>query len=196
MEWSLQGDLSCGRCYCHGSWCYLSLSSEVLSRTSSQMWGRWYLSIFLLRDGLLTLMYNTSLIALLRFWSSLPTMLKLSNVILWPVMFWWSYIGEGALRCSLNLSPKVLEDSPMYSSSHSTLSHWYLLVTPLFFWMAPWSFGAIRRFLIVFPPLSTPALHIHCMLSSCCHWSLDSRGSLCEAFECYCWWCCFFLCFY
>ena len=40
--------------------------------------------------------------------------------------------GEGALRCSLNLSPNVLEDSPMYSSSHSTLSHLYLCMTPLF----------------------------------------------------------------
>ena len=28
--------------------------------------------------------------------------------------------GKGAFRCSLNLSPKVLDDSPMYSSSQST----------------------------------------------------------------------------
>ena len=35
----------------------------------------------------------------------------------------WSYIGVGAFRCSLNLSPKVLDDSPMYSSSQSTLWH-------------------------------------------------------------------------
>ena len=48
-----------GRCYCHGSWSYFNFSSEVLSRTSSQMWGRWYLPIFLLRDGLLTLIYKT-----------------------------------------------------------------------------------------------------------------------------------------
>ena len=31
--------------------------------------------------------------------------------------------GGGAFWCSLNLSPKVLEDSPIYSSSHSTLPH-------------------------------------------------------------------------
>ena len=37
--------------------------------------------------------------------------------------FWWSYIGEGAFRCSLNLSPKVLDDPPMYLSSQSTLWH-------------------------------------------------------------------------
>ena len=30
-------------------------------------------------------------------------------------------MGEGGFRCSLNLSEKVLADSPIYSSSHSTL---------------------------------------------------------------------------
>ena len=35
-------------------------------------------------------------------------------------MLLWSYMGEGDFRCSLNLSPNVLEDSPMYSSSQST----------------------------------------------------------------------------
>ena len=34
--------------------------------------------------------------------------------------------GEGAFCCSLNLSPNTLEDSPMYSSSQSTLLHLYL----------------------------------------------------------------------
>ena len=103
--------------------CYFNFSSEVLSRTSSHMWGRWYLPMFLLRDGLLTLMYNASLIVLLRFWSSLPTILKLSIVTWWPLMLLWSNIGEGAFWCSLNLSAKVQEDSPMYSSSQSTLPH-------------------------------------------------------------------------
>ena len=79
-----------GRCYCHGSRSYFNFSSEVLSRTSSQMWGRWYLPIFLLWDGLLTLIYNASFIALLRFSSSLPMILKLSMVTWWPVMLLWS----------------------------------------------------------------------------------------------------------
>ena len=34
--------------------------------------------------------------------------------------------GDGALMCSLNLSPKVLPDSPMYSLLQSTLLHLYL----------------------------------------------------------------------
>ena len=71
-----------GRCYCQvadgiarGS-DYFSLSSEVLCRTSSHMHGTWDLPMFLLRDGLLTLMNNASFILLLTFWSSLPIMLK------------------------------------------------------------------------------------------------------------------------
>ena len=52
--------------------------------------------MFLLRDGLFTLMFIASLIVLIRFWPSLPIMLKLSMVVLWPVMLKWSYIGEGA----------------------------------------------------------------------------------------------------
>ena len=128
MEWPLQG-WSGGRCYCHvadgiatGS-SYFNLSSEVLYRTSSHMWGRLYLPIFLFRDGLLTLIYRASLMALMRFCSSLPTILKFSKETWWPVVLKWSKTGEGALRCSLNLSPNVLDDSPMYSSSHSTLLH-------------------------------------------------------------------------
>ena len=191
LMWKIFKTTSCynildGRCYCQcGRWnshcrvgnvlvdiitnvadgiatgvCFL-LSSEVLNRTSSQICGRCYLPMFLLRDGLLTLMYGASLIVLMSFWSSLPTMLKLSMVTSWPVILKWSYIWEGAFWCSLNLSPNVLEDSPIYSSSHSTLSHLYLHMTPLFFWIGSWSFGAILRFLMVVPPLKqtcTPCL--------------------------------------
>ena len=38
------------------------------------------------------------------------------------------------LRCSLNIFPNVLEGSPMYSSSQSTLPHHKLYITPLFWW--------------------------------------------------------------
>ena len=50
----------------------------MLNRTSSQMCGRWYLPMFLFRDGLLTLIYRASMMVLIRFWSSLPTMPKFS----------------------------------------------------------------------------------------------------------------------
>ena len=57
-----------------------NLSSGMLNRTSCHMCDRWYLPIFLLRDGLLTLIYKASLMVLMRFWSFLPTILKLSMV--------------------------------------------------------------------------------------------------------------------
>ena len=60
---------------------------------------------------------------LIKLWASLPTMLKFSIVVVWPVVLEWSCIWEGAFWCSLNLSPNVLEDYPMHSSSHFTLSH-------------------------------------------------------------------------
>ena len=64
-----------------------------------------------------------SLMALAIFWPSLAMILKFSNVVLWPVIFSCSKMGDGALRCSLYLSSKVLADSPIYSSSHSVLPH-------------------------------------------------------------------------
>ena len=82
-----QGVCDIGRCYSY-LWLmelpqvsiYFKFSFEMLSRTSSQICGRWYLPIFLFRDGLLTLMYKASLMSLMRFWSSLHNMEKLSIV--------------------------------------------------------------------------------------------------------------------
>ena len=65
-----------------------------------------------------------------------------------------SSISFWTFRCSLNLSANVLADSPMYSSSHSTLSHLYLYMTLLFFRIGSLSFGDIRRFLMVNPQYS------------------------------------------
>ena len=131
---------------------YFNFSSEMLSRTSSQICGRWYLPMFLLRDGLLALIYRASFMVLKRFWSSLPSMVKLSIVTSWPEMFWWSYMGDGALRCSFNLSSKFLADSPIYSSSQSTLSHLNLYMTPLFLLIGSLFFGDMRWSLMVWPP--------------------------------------------
>ena len=108
---------------------------------------------FLFRDGLLTLIYIASFISLMRFWSSFLTILKFSSVVVLPVVLKWSYIGEGHFRCSLNLSLNVLEDSAMYSSLHSTLSHLNLYMMPLFMVVGSLSLGATRRSLMVLPPL-------------------------------------------
>ena len=44
-------------------------------------------------------------------------------------------MGEGSFRCSLYLSPKVLEVSPIYSSSQPRLPHWYQYMAPLWLTM-------------------------------------------------------------
>ena len=61
---------------------------------------------------------------------------------------------------------KISCDSPIYSSSHSTLLHLYLYMTPLFFMMVSSSLGAIMGFLMVSPPFRctcTPCL-LHVLL--------------------------------
>ena len=56
-----------------------------------------------------------SLMALMKPCALLPTTEKLSNVVLCPVVGKCSKMADGALRCSLYLSPKCLPVSPMYS---------------------------------------------------------------------------------
>ena len=100
----------------HHTWCYwhyFRCNSGDLASTLSQICGSWNLPMFLLRDGSFTLMNIASLMFLAILLSSLPTILKLSRDTSWPVVFWWSMMGDGALIYSLNLSPKVLPDSPM-----------------------------------------------------------------------------------
>ena len=150
-----------------------SFNSDVVCRTSSHIWGRWYLPIFLFRDGSLTLMNKASFIALVRFWSSLPTIVKLLMVTSWPEVLLWSNIGEGAFWCSLNLSAKFLADSPIYSSVHPWWLHLNLYMTPLLFFKGSLSLGAIRRFFIVWPPLKntwTPNLLHDLLILSLSPW--------------------------
>ena len=90
---------------------YFNFSSLLLIRTSSHIWGRWYLPMFLFKDGLSTRINIDSLISLERFCSSLPTMLKFLSEVVWPLVLLQSWIGEGAFGCSLNFSPNVLEVS-------------------------------------------------------------------------------------
>ena len=122
-----RGQLSIGKP--HGAqmlWCWGHLvcsSSEVENRTLSQMCGRLYSPILLLRVGLLTLMYITPFMALAIFCPSLSIILKLSSVVMWPVVFWCSKIGDDAFKCSLYCSSNVLADFPMYLSSYSVLPH-------------------------------------------------------------------------
>ena len=99
--------------------------------------------------------------------------------------------GEGAMRCSVSLSPRVSTDSPLYSSSHSNTSHLYLYITALFCVMLSLSLGPMGRLLIVLPPLKwtlTPILPQ--MLETCLNpWCrVPSYGCCCG---CCCCCCCF-----
>ena len=133
--------------------CYLSLSSGEFISTSSYICGSWYLHIFLLRDGSFTLMSMACWMDLAKLWSSLPTVLKLLIDILWPVVLWWSWMGDGAFMCSLYLSANVLPGSPLYSSLQSTLLHLHLYITPLLCQLVSLSLGLTRRSLMVLPSL-------------------------------------------
>ena len=146
--------------WCYGLY-YLNSSSGDLTNTSSYMCGSWYLPIFLFRDGSFTPINTASLMVLAMLWSSLCTILKLSRDNSWLLMLWRSWMGDGTFMFSLNLSANVLPDSPMYSSSKSTLPHLNLYITPLFCRMVSLSLGCTRRSLMVLPPLkntSTPYL--------------------------------------
>ena len=69
----------------------------VWRSTLSYIWCKLNLPVFLFRVGLLTLMYIDSLIVLAMPWSSLPIILKLSCVIIWPVLWLWLCIGRLSL---------------------------------------------------------------------------------------------------
>ena len=106
---------------------YFNLSSEVLNRTLSHMCGRWYLPMFLLRDWLLTLMYNAPLMVLMRFWSSFPFRLKFSIVTVWPVVLEWSYIWKGAFGVLWTSHQKFLK-IPQCILHHTPPCHIYICI--------------------------------------------------------------------
>ena len=89
------------------------------------MCGSWYFPMFLLSGGSWTRMNIDSLIVLDWLAVSLCIMLKLSASIGCPVVVLCKWMGEGALKCSLILSPSALPDSPMYVVSQLMCGHWY-----------------------------------------------------------------------
>ena len=86
---------------------------------------------FLMRVGLLALMWVHSLIGPAKLCPTLPTMLKSSDVMLWSVFDLCLNRVKMLLDGLLNISPpKVLVDSPMFSSSQVNLRHLYQCRTP------------------------------------------------------------------
>ena len=93
-------------------------------RRWSHMWGSWYLPRFLLRVGSCTQMNMASLMVLEWLLTSLCTMLNWLGSMGCPVVVLWWCMGEGTLKCSFTLSPKVLPDSPMYALGQFMWGHW------------------------------------------------------------------------
>ena len=56
--------------------------------------------------------------------TSLCTMLNWLGSMGCPVVALWRCMGEGALKCSLTLSPNVLPDFPMYELGQLMWGHW------------------------------------------------------------------------
>ena len=121
--------------------------------TWSQTCGIWNFPKFLFKDRSLTSMYMASLMFLVSPCASLSTMVKHSGLTGCPVVEVCRCMGEGALRCSLYLSSRVIPDSPMYCSVQLMLGHLYLYMTSLLVSLWSLSFGAISSCLTVFVPL-------------------------------------------
>ena len=101
--------------------------------------------------------------------SSLPMMLKLVSVMVCPVCCMCAWMGEGCLRCSLLLSPRVLAVSPMYSSSQAIWLHWKLYMTLLFISFGSWSLDFMSICFMVVLPLKwtcMPYLTQRCLILS------------------------------
>ena len=151
-------------CCSGGGWlvCYLRCSVGVSLSTWYHTWGSWNFPRFLFKEGSLTLMYIASFMFLAMPCASLSTIEKHSGLTGCPVEEVCRCIGEGALRCSLYLSPKVLPDYPIYSSVQFIVGHLCLQMTPLLANLGSLSLGAIRSCLIVLVPLK--CTWKHCLL--------------------------------
>ena len=83
-------------------------------------------------------------------------------VTVWPLVLQWSCIGKTTFRCSLKLSPNILEEPPMYSSLQSTLPLLNLYITTPFLVMKSLSLDTSRRPLLGWPPFK---VHLNRMVS-------------------------------
>ena len=68
---------------------YLKQRPGVPNKTPFHQWSSWYLPIFLLRDGSLTLMNMAFLMVIAMVCDFLPTIEKLSNLVWWPGVLAW-----------------------------------------------------------------------------------------------------------
>ena len=81
---------------------------------------------FLFKGRSLTLMYKACLMVLVMPCNFLSTKEKFSSLMRYPVVWEWSKVGGGALRCSFYFPTKFLPVSSMYFIVHPGWSHLYL----------------------------------------------------------------------
>ena len=141
------------------SWCwghfYFVFSSEMENRTLSQMCGRLYLPIFLLRIGLLTLMYIFSFMTLVKIVPLPSYYLEVFHCcFVASSLLMFKYLMMVLLNVLCTHSSKVLVDFPMYSSSDSVLPHLQQYIMWLCLVIASLSFGSINGYFQSIPSLS------------------------------------------
>ena len=102
---------------------YLSWSTGMSWRMLSHTCDNWYFPRFLFGKGSFTWMNMASLMFLELPCVSLCMMLTHSGLSGWPfeLLCWW--MGDGALRHFLILSPSALPDPPIYSSGQFMWGH-------------------------------------------------------------------------
>ena len=141
---------------------YISLSSRVLNRASSHRCGNWYLAMFLFRDGLFTL-------------TNIVSFIVLSEVLCFS-SFYAKTVYSSMLVCDFRMFLKLKKGFEVFFISFSKCPCRFtsiLLITqscvtliPLnhstFLCVCGFVLGAIRRFLMVLPPLKLLVSHVCC----------------------------------
>ena len=73
-------------------------------------------------------------------------------------------MGDGALRCSLSLSPNVLPDSPVYSSRQVMCGNLWLYMTLLFLKFVAPVLGGYEE---CFDGVTPFEMHLYCQVVAC-----------------------------
>ena len=105
--------------------------------------------------------------------------------------------GRWSLEMFFQPLLKILADSPIYSSSQSTLSHLNLYMTPLFCWLGLCPLGTWGGLWWCDHLSGVHQSHIACKCFCSSHWVHDGMGPQCEVLDHYYYWtqlgcCCFF----
>ena len=153
---------------------YFRWKLGMLNKTSSHMWCSWYLSIFLLRNGSLTLMNIDSLMVLAMVCDSLPTMGKFSNLVWWPEVLAWLYMGKVPWGVPLAFPQGSLQTTlctPHYTPTYGTCTCILLYLFVTFFL----SLGATRRLLMVLNVSAISYLLVICGIERVIYFPLTMR---------------------